>query len=154
MKRNVSETEKKVVAARQEWKCADCHKLLSSAYQVDHRVALVDGGSNRLDNLAALCPNCHAIKTQLECIARADRIFKEKKHLAYKRRAAKREDVRVPGTDLVRCSLCHETRLRTETSWSDHECSKLKADSPLSQFAFAPRTSLEPTPLRKIQSPT
>ena len=137
-KRNVSESVKKVVASRQKWKCADCSKLLSSTYQVDHKIALADGGSNHFSNLSALCPNCHATKTQLECIARAERVYNERVKAAQQALQDAREDVAVPGTDLVRCTTCHATRPRTETSWADHKCPKLSS---------TPRESLAPTSL-------
>jgi 5-methylcytosine-specific restriction endonuclease McrA len=65
-RRRVTERVKKQVAADQQWKCSTCDCLLSSAYQVDHIIPLWKAGSNERDNLTALCPNCHALKTQLE----------------------------------------------------------------------------------------
>jgi len=35
-----------VVAARQNWRCSGCSKLLPSAFEVNHTVALVDGGAD------------------------------------------------------------------------------------------------------------
>lgn len=64
--RRVTERTKKRIASAQRWKCADCAELLSSAFQVDHVVPLWKGGSNDESNLRALCPNCHALKTQEE----------------------------------------------------------------------------------------
>lgn len=63
VKRNVSEQVKKKVAARQEWKCFRCGNLLDETYEVDHTLALIDKGDNDLNNLRALCPNCHRKKT-------------------------------------------------------------------------------------------
>lgn len=65
-RRRVTERVKKQVAADQEWKCSMCKYVLSSAYQIDHINPLWKGGSNDRDNLTALCPNCHALKTQQE----------------------------------------------------------------------------------------
>lgn len=62
-KRNVSGLLKKKIAASQEWKCGNCKSLLDETYEVDHRLALYQGGSNEPDNLVALCPNCHRHKT-------------------------------------------------------------------------------------------
>ena len=64
--RRVTESVKKRVAATQRWKCAHCEAVLEATYQIDHRVPLWRGGSNEPDNLQALCPNCHAAKTQEE----------------------------------------------------------------------------------------
>ena len=58
-KRSVSETKKKFVAARQNWKCEDCKNQLSAWFEVDHKIRLDNGGSNHVDNLVALCANCH-----------------------------------------------------------------------------------------------
>jgi|TARA_R110002072_G_scaffold286958_2_gene452128 hypothetical protein len=65
-KRCVSETKKKYVAAEQGWKCGDCKKQLPAWYEVDHKVRLEYGGSNHIDNLVALCRDCHGKKTANE----------------------------------------------------------------------------------------
>jgi 5-methylcytosine-specific restriction endonuclease McrA len=66
VKRGVTESTKKIVASRQKWTCAHCHTLLDFTFEVDHVLALYRGGSNDLDNLEALCPNCHRRKTTFE----------------------------------------------------------------------------------------
>lgn len=65
-KRSVSETKKKFVAARQNWCCGDCKNQLSAWFEVDHTVRLENGGSNHIDNLVALCRECHGKKTAME----------------------------------------------------------------------------------------
>jgi hypothetical protein len=65
-KRSVSETKKKYVAAQQGWKCNDCQSQLDAWFEVDHKTRLADGGSNHIDNLVALCRNCHGKKTTFE----------------------------------------------------------------------------------------
>ena len=70
-KRNVSALQKKKVAARQEWKCGMCKSLLDETYEVDHIVALFNGGSNDESNLVGLCPHCHRKKSVDERIAAA-----------------------------------------------------------------------------------
>jgi hypothetical protein len=65
-KRSVSETKKKFVAARQNWSCNDCKNQLSAWFEVDHVVRLENGGDNHIDNLVALCRECHGKKTALE----------------------------------------------------------------------------------------
>ena len=62
-KRSVSETKKKYVASQQGWKCKNCGNQLNHTFQVDHKIDLQFGGSNDVSNLAALCNNCHAVKT-------------------------------------------------------------------------------------------
>ena len=65
-KRSVSETKKKFVASRQNWKCGDCSEQLSAWFEVDHKTRLEYGGSNHVDNLVALCRECHGRKTTME----------------------------------------------------------------------------------------
>lgn len=65
-KRSVSETKKKFVAARQNWKCGDCNNQLTAWFEVDHKIRLEYGGSNHIDNLVALCRECHGKKTTIE----------------------------------------------------------------------------------------
>ena len=65
-KRSVSETKKKYVAAQQGWKCGRCQRQLPAWFEVDHTVRLEHGGTNHVDNLVALCRDCHGEKTALE----------------------------------------------------------------------------------------
>jgi len=65
-KRSVSETKKKYVAAQQNWRCGNCGKQLPAWFEVDHKVRLEYGGSNHIDNLVALCRDCHGEKTAIE----------------------------------------------------------------------------------------
>ena len=65
-KRSVSETKKKYVASNQNWKCGDCQKQLNAWFEVDHKTRLEYGGSNHIDNLVALCRECHGKKTTIE----------------------------------------------------------------------------------------
>lgn len=65
-KRSVSETKKKFVASRQSWKCGECQQQLNAWFEVDHKIRLEHGGSNHIDNLVALCRECHGMKTTIE----------------------------------------------------------------------------------------
>jgi len=65
-KRSVSETKKKYVAASQEWKCGHCQNQLDHTFEIDHKVRLEYGGGNDVQNLIALCRNCHGKKTASE----------------------------------------------------------------------------------------
>jgi hypothetical protein len=60
------EIEQRYVAASQKWKCVGCHKLLPAAFDIDHRIPYQLGGRDAYDNLQALCPLCHALKTRME----------------------------------------------------------------------------------------
>jgi len=65
-KRSVSETKKKFVASNQNWKCGTCGNQLNAWFEVDHKIRLEYGGSNQVDNLVALCRECHGEKTAME----------------------------------------------------------------------------------------
>ena len=65
-KRSVSETKKKFVASQQGWKCGKCHKQLPAWFEVDHTIRLEHGGTNEVNNLVALCRDCHGEKTAME----------------------------------------------------------------------------------------
>jgi len=62
----LSEVTKKIVASNQEWKCGFCKQFLPPSYQIDHIVPHSISNSDEYDNLMALCPTCHANKTQSE----------------------------------------------------------------------------------------
>ena len=66
-KRKVTPLTKKIVASNQKWVCGHCKELLDYTYEVDHIIPLFRGGSNQLNNLQALCRNCHGKKT-LNCL--------------------------------------------------------------------------------------
>jgi 5-methylcytosine-specific restriction endonuclease McrA len=51
------------IAANQAYNCHICSGRLGPIFHIDHIKALCNGGSNVLKNLCALCPNCHAYKT-------------------------------------------------------------------------------------------
>ena len=65
-KRSVSETKKKYVASQQSWKCGDCKNQLNAWFEVDHIKRLEYGGGNNVENLVALCRDCHGKKTAME----------------------------------------------------------------------------------------
>lgn len=65
-KRSVSETKKKFVASQQNWKCGHCNNQLTAWFEVDHKKRLEYGGGNDVDNLVALCRECHGKKTAME----------------------------------------------------------------------------------------
>ena len=70
---NRSEPERRKIAQRQTWKCAsDACKLAGKleAYDLDHIVPLWKGGEDTEENLQALCPACHRMKTDLERLER------------------------------------------------------------------------------------
>ena len=68
--RKVSDQLKKIVASQQHWNCRKCKNILDATYEVDHIIALEDGGNNDIKNLQALCRNCHGKKTMEDNIKR------------------------------------------------------------------------------------
>jgi HNH endonuclease len=62
-KRSVSESKKKFVASQQDWTCHNCREKLKATFEVDHIVPLFKGGTNHIDNLRALCLECHRLHT-------------------------------------------------------------------------------------------
>lgn len=68
-KRSVSAKTKRMVAAKQGWKCgyyAYCKRMLDETFEVDHVIPLYKGGSNDMSNLMALDPICHRKKTRAD----------------------------------------------------------------------------------------
>lgn len=144
MRRTISDPEKKVVAARQGWRCSACCALLPAAFQVDHTISLAAGGEDSIRNCTAMCPNCHAEKTQLEAIAR------HHKAVALRPTYEERADIFLTPT-LIKCSLCSRTR---HVSLDHNICTAIETPdlhsialkNRLSQFAFVRRTR-QPPPL-------
>ena len=65
-RRRLSAFQRNCIAYQQEWKCAMCRNLLPPSFQIDHLVALQNGGLDHQSNLQCLCANCHAFKTAAE----------------------------------------------------------------------------------------
>jgi 5-methylcytosine-specific restriction endonuclease McrA len=59
------------VAAAQEWRCMSCNILFKALWHIDHVVPLADGGADDLQNMQALCADCHMTKTVEENIRRS-----------------------------------------------------------------------------------
>ena len=138
MQRTFTEPQKKIVAARQQWACSMCGVLLPSTFQVDHTVALCDGGEDDYEtNATAMCPNCHARKTQLETIAR------KRASVCNTPLYEDRVDFIVPG-GMLRCSLCGNLR---KDGTGHPVCSEIEAPGTrhkslttfFAQFAYKPK---------------
>lgn len=95
----------KMVAARQAWRCRLCDAVLPSAYEVDHIVPLWRGGDDAERNLQALCPNCHAAKTQRESVERLESI----RAAARSQKYDAREDKYLTATAVL-CVECGRVR--------------------------------------------
>ena len=94
IRRHFTESVKKQIASRQRWRCSACDSLLDSTYQVDHTLALCDGGEDSSNNATAMCPNCHARKTQCENIEQNDGMALERsrKRESFERRVREEEE--------------------------------------------------------------
>ncbi len=137
----VSAPVTKLVAAAQAWRCAGCDELLPAAFQIDHRVPLWRGGPDAADNLQALCPNCHAAKTQQEAVDRRLASARRDKADAYDTR----EDV-VVAPRRFRCTACLRERPFDRphpVCWALER--RFSADTRLAgvlaQFAWQPRSA-------------
>lgn len=69
-RREYSTTHRIEIAYKSQYKCNACKVLLPPTFQVDHIVELRHGGKDDYDNLQALCPNCHALKTRANDLRR------------------------------------------------------------------------------------
>lgn len=80
-KRSYSTTHRIEIAYKTKYKCNSCDILLPPTFEIDHIVELRDGGKDEYDNLQALCPNCHSLKTRANTL---------KRHKAFKKEFGKR----------------------------------------------------------------
>jgi predicted HNH restriction endonuclease len=62
--RKVSEATKRKVIARDGGRCVVCGSTMK--LEVDHKAALMNGGTNDESNLATLCDDCHLAKTKMD----------------------------------------------------------------------------------------
>lgn len=67
-RKSIRESVKKQICYRQSYKCAKCSDLLPPSLQIDHIIPYCLSQNNEEDNLQALCPNCHSLKSQKENI--------------------------------------------------------------------------------------
>ena len=133
LKRSISEPEKKIVAVGQRWNCSDCRVLLDGTYQVDHTVALADGGADDVSNMTAMCVACHSRKTQRENGERA-RIARMAFQAALEHRVVVKhgrndmdEDVVVDDGKRIMCTTCRQIR-DASIAWDKHVCMGTNSD--------------------------
>ncbi len=71
-RRSISKKRRAQICLAQDGKCFVCGDPLKvGKFEIDHRQALVHGGDDADDNLAALCTNCHTAKTRADVQANA-----------------------------------------------------------------------------------
>jgi hypothetical protein len=74
-KRTLSRSLRIEIAYRQSYKCNKCELFpIPPNFEVDHIIELHDGGEDIAENLQALCPACHKLKTRLNRL-RKNKIF-------------------------------------------------------------------------------
>jgi len=112
-------SEQKRTAASQGWKCAHCSCMLPPEFELDHIIPLFEGGPDDYEtNSQALCPNCHACKTQLEGIRKRKRDQAQREEriqaawhahveLVSTEEREKRKDT-VFANGKLRCNLCNQ----------------------------------------------
>ena len=64
----VNQVTRNKVAASQKWCCRMCSEILPGVFHIDHTRPLRYGGEDVLENVTALCIQCHAEKTQNDFI--------------------------------------------------------------------------------------
>ena len=62
----VTQITKTQIAASQKWCCRICTTLFTGIFHMDHTIPLSFGGEDNLENVTALCVQCHAEKSQNE----------------------------------------------------------------------------------------
>ena len=108
MSRKLRDSVKKIIAHKQKYNCAMCFELLPPSFQVDHIIPHSISNDDSEENLQALCPNCHSLKTQRENL----RIYQYKKL---------REEC---PEDYVLCWFCIETYQNTQEKEHKSVCSR------------------------------
>lgn len=65
--------------------CEDCGRAFSAhnPVEIDHCIALINGGENREGNLRALCRDCHGGKTRADLAEKSIVARKRAKHLGF-----------------------------------------------------------------------
>ena len=59
----VNQVNRYQIAASQKWCCRICTELLPGVFHIDHTIPLKFGGGDNLENVTAVCVQCHALKT-------------------------------------------------------------------------------------------
>jgi len=73
-RRSFSPTQRSELWAQQDGKCGNCHKSLDMrTVEYDHTKAWAAKGKTITENGAALCPQCHKLKTHKERLKKVDK---------------------------------------------------------------------------------
>ena len=66
VRKKLNANERNQVRENQDNLCGICKKDITKVFQIDHVIALQYGGTNTMDNLMALCCECHSTKSIAE----------------------------------------------------------------------------------------
>ena len=66
------------------------NRKIHGAWELDHRIALINGGENRESNLQVLCIECHAEKTGIDVAEKSKTYRMRAKHLGIPLRRKRR----------------------------------------------------------------
>ena len=62
-----TEFEKQSICSAYDYKCVNCRTdLVDRDFQIDHKIPLMKGGKNSIENLQPLCVSCHKKKTKID----------------------------------------------------------------------------------------
>jgi hypothetical protein len=87
------------IASAQSWKCDECMETLDYAFEIDHKDPLHKDGTNNIENLHALCRNCHGRKTIDEAIQRHTRLTLSKTTLPTETKFRLSKDIKLLAKD-------------------------------------------------------
>jgi len=59
-RKTIPKSIKNEVLVQQDYKCANCGSKLPARKHFHHITPVSEGGDNSIDNVEALCPNCHS----------------------------------------------------------------------------------------------
>ena len=66
VRKKLNANERNQVRENQDNLCGICKKDITKVFEIDHVIALQYGGTNTMDNLMALCCECHSTKSIAE----------------------------------------------------------------------------------------
>ena len=68
-RKKINQNKRIKIAASQRWRCNHCDMLFNEGgWDINHKLRVALGGSNDIENLEALCKNCHGVVTANERI--------------------------------------------------------------------------------------
>lgn len=145
-RRRISEAVLKRVGSNALWRCCGCDELLTSTFELDHRVPLHLGGSDDEDNLQPICVSCHAEKTQRERIAamhtRREAVADARRRNEVLLLTLKKDPV--PDTALVVAERPRRTKSRPVPLLTLEQSTHAFVRNPFLHFAFAPPRGRRP----------